>query len=272
MLIDTTLSAATLLDRALAIETAYGRERGEANAPRTLDVDLIVVGDRRANDENLKLPHPLAKERAFVLAPWLDLEPDAEIPDARSDRRPPREGRPRRHHPPRRHRARPAVSPDDPEKESPEGRIRLTPVPTLVGLGVLGLVAGWAVRPLSMRLDLTPPVVSWFAAALVGLVALIVAASAWATARLVRQRRADLPPHQAVNRLALGKASALAGALIAGGYFGYAVAHLGVTDTELAGEIMVRSALAGSGRPGASWAQAFCLSVRVVSDPMTTRP
>ena len=81
MLLDTTLSARTLLERALAIEEAYGRERsGERNAPRTLDVDLIVVGDRRADEDDLVLPHPRAAERAFVLAPWLDLEPDAEIP------------------------------------------------------------------------------------------------------------------------------------------------------------------------------------------------
>jgi 2-amino-4-hydroxy-6-hydroxymethyldihydropteridine diphosphokinase len=78
--LDTTLSARTLLDRAHAVEAAYGRERGESNAPRTLDVDLIVVGDRHADDEALKLPHPRAAERAFVLVPWNDLEPDAEIP------------------------------------------------------------------------------------------------------------------------------------------------------------------------------------------------
>jgi 2-amino-4-hydroxy-6-hydroxymethyldihydropteridine diphosphokinase len=82
ILIDTTLSARTLLDRALAIEDAFGRERtGTKGEPRTLDVDLIVVGDRRANDEDLKLPHPQAHERAFVLAPWHDVEPDADIPD-----------------------------------------------------------------------------------------------------------------------------------------------------------------------------------------------
>ena len=82
ILIDTTLSARTLLDRALAIEDAFGRERtGVRGEPRTLDVDLIVVGDRRANDEDLVLPHPKAHERAFVLAPWHDVEPDAEIPD-----------------------------------------------------------------------------------------------------------------------------------------------------------------------------------------------
>ncbi len=81
VLLDTTLAARTLLERALAIESAYGRERGgERNAPRTLDVDLIVVGDRRADEDDLVLPHPRASERAFVLVPWLDLEPDAEIP------------------------------------------------------------------------------------------------------------------------------------------------------------------------------------------------
>ena len=83
VLADTTLSARTLLDRALAIEDAYGRERGAGpHAPRTLDVDLIVLGDRRAGDDDLELPHPRARERAFVLAPWHDLDPAAELLDA----------------------------------------------------------------------------------------------------------------------------------------------------------------------------------------------
>lgn len=81
LLLDTTLAAHRLLDRALAVEDAYDRERSEVrNAPRTLDVDIIVVGDRRADDEHLQLPHPRAHERAFVLQPWHDVEPDAEIP------------------------------------------------------------------------------------------------------------------------------------------------------------------------------------------------
>lgn len=79
--LDTTLAARTLLERAHAVESAYGRERdGEQNAPRTLDVDLIVVGDRHVDAEDFQLPHPRAAERAFVLVPWLDLESDAEIP------------------------------------------------------------------------------------------------------------------------------------------------------------------------------------------------
>lgn len=81
VLVDTTLPAHMLLDRALAIESAFGRQRGTmVNAPRSLDVDLIVVGDRRADDEALTLPHPRAHERAFVLAPWVDVEPHAELP------------------------------------------------------------------------------------------------------------------------------------------------------------------------------------------------
>lgn len=79
--LDTTLSVATLLDRAHAIEEAFGRERSEVrNAPRTLDVDLIVVGERISEDPDLTLPHPRAHERAFVLVPWAELDPEATIP------------------------------------------------------------------------------------------------------------------------------------------------------------------------------------------------
>jgi 2-amino-4-hydroxy-6-hydroxymethyldihydropteridine diphosphokinase len=81
VLADTTLSAQRLLDRALAIEDAFDRQRSEVrNSPRTLDIDLIVFGDKVCDTEELQLPHPRAAERAFVLRPWHDLEPDAEIP------------------------------------------------------------------------------------------------------------------------------------------------------------------------------------------------
>ncbi len=80
VLIDTTLTVHTLLDRAMAIEDAFERERGVPGAPRTLDVDIIVVGDRIAHDESLTLPHPRAHERGFVLVPWLEIDPEGEIP------------------------------------------------------------------------------------------------------------------------------------------------------------------------------------------------
>lgn len=80
VLIDTTLTVHTLLDRAHAIEDAFERERTVPGAPRTLDVDIIVVGDRIANDDQLILPHPRAHERGFVLVPWLEIDPEGEIP------------------------------------------------------------------------------------------------------------------------------------------------------------------------------------------------
>ena len=115
------LNAVVLLDTTLAAHPAArprarhrGRlrpraQRGASNAPRTLDVDLIVVGDRRADDENLHAAAPAGAERAFVLLPWYDLEPDAEIPDVGADRRAAREDRARGRQPPRRHRARRGV-------------------------------------------------------------------------------------------------------------------------------------------------------------------
>jgi 2-amino-4-hydroxy-6-hydroxymethyldihydropteridine diphosphokinase len=68
------------LDQARAIEAAAGRERPRRWAPRTLDVDLVVVGDTVSADPELTLPHPRAHERAFVLVPWLDVDPDAVLP------------------------------------------------------------------------------------------------------------------------------------------------------------------------------------------------
>ena len=58
----------------------YGRERSEPNGPRTLDIDLIVVGDRLSDTEELKLPHPRAYRRAFVLVPWHEIDQHAQLP------------------------------------------------------------------------------------------------------------------------------------------------------------------------------------------------
>src|SRR5690606_30033548 len=63
----TTLEPHTLLERAQNTENAFGRVREERWGPRTLDIDLIVVGDIVLDDAELTLPHPLAHERAFVL-------------------------------------------------------------------------------------------------------------------------------------------------------------------------------------------------------------
>ena len=76
---ESTLEPLTILDRALAIEENFGRVRDIPNGPRTLDIDIIMVGKRERDTEELQLPHPRAHERAFVLVPWLDIDPEAEI-------------------------------------------------------------------------------------------------------------------------------------------------------------------------------------------------
>lgn len=77
---ETTLEPATILDRVLALEEAYGRTREVKNGPRTLDIDIIMVGKRERDTEELQLPHPRAHERAFVLVPWLEADPLGELP------------------------------------------------------------------------------------------------------------------------------------------------------------------------------------------------
>ncbi|MFF7854278.1 2-amino-4-hydroxy-6-hydroxymethyldihydropteridine diphosphokinase [Streptomyces sp. NPDC007904] len=76
----TTLPPSSLLERAHAIEEAFHRIRDERWGPRTLDVDLVSYADVLSDDPALTLPHPRAHERAFVLAPWHDVAPDAELP------------------------------------------------------------------------------------------------------------------------------------------------------------------------------------------------
>jgi 2-amino-4-hydroxy-6-hydroxymethyldihydropteridine diphosphokinase len=76
----TSLPARAVLHRGLAAERALHRVRGERWGPRTLDVDVIVYDDVVSADPDLTLPHPRAHERAFVLAPWHDVDPAAVIP------------------------------------------------------------------------------------------------------------------------------------------------------------------------------------------------
>ncbi len=78
--VETALSARELLDALLAIERRHGRERDVPNGPRTLDLDIVLYGDKAIHEPGLTVPHPRAHERAFVLAPLLDAWPDAAIP------------------------------------------------------------------------------------------------------------------------------------------------------------------------------------------------
>ncbi|MFF3642540.1 2-amino-4-hydroxy-6-hydroxymethyldihydropteridine diphosphokinase [Streptomyces sp. NPDC002564] len=79
VVVKTTLPPASLLERAQAVEEAFHRVRDERWGPRTIDVDIVAYADVISDDPELTLPHPRAHERAFVLAPWHDVEPEAQL-------------------------------------------------------------------------------------------------------------------------------------------------------------------------------------------------
>jgi len=136
---------------------------------------------------------------------------------------------------------------DDDLDEEPEyqGHIRNTPPGALIGFALTGLVLGWALRPVSVGLGGVAPTVGWLPVLALFFVAVIVGGVAWATYRTLHRRGQRIEPHQAVNRLVLAKACALAGAFFAGGYFGYALSWMGHTDADLAKLRVVQSVLAG---------------------------
>jgi 2-amino-4-hydroxy-6-hydroxymethyldihydropteridine diphosphokinase len=80
LIIATGLPPRDLLEAAHRIEADFGRVRAERFGPRTLDIDLISYAGQASDDPVLTLPHPRAHERAFVLAPWHDIDPAAELP------------------------------------------------------------------------------------------------------------------------------------------------------------------------------------------------
>ena len=73
---DTDLSAREILDLLLAIERTFGRERPFPNAPRTLDLDLILFGNDIVVEQDLEVPHPRFRDRFFVLGPLAEVAPD----------------------------------------------------------------------------------------------------------------------------------------------------------------------------------------------------
>ena len=76
----TALTARALLEALLAEEARFGRTREFPHAPRTLDLDLLLYGDRVIAEPGLFVPHPRMHERAFVLAPLAEIAPDIAIP------------------------------------------------------------------------------------------------------------------------------------------------------------------------------------------------
>ncbi len=82
--LDTTLSPLALLDALQSIETGQGRERLERWGPRTLDLDILLFGDRLINEPRLKVPHDQMQARAFVLYPLAELAPGITLADGRT--------------------------------------------------------------------------------------------------------------------------------------------------------------------------------------------
>lgn len=79
--LDTELAPLQLLDTCQAVEASLGRERTVRWGPRTIDIDLLLYGERRLADPRLTLPHPRMTARAFVVLPLLELDPEMRLPD-----------------------------------------------------------------------------------------------------------------------------------------------------------------------------------------------
>ena len=129
----------------------------------------------------------------------------------------------------------PREEPEEPGEPDPSERLGPTPPGLLGAVALVGLVAGWAMRPLAVWLGRPAPRVGWMPVLALLLVAALVGWTAWTTYRSVHRRHprrdavlAPIQPHQGVNRLALGKACALIGALMVGGYLGYCLSWLGL--------------------------------------------
>ena len=79
-LVETSLAPRDLLDALLAVEQRRGRVRAIPNGPRILDLDIVLYGDQVVDEPGLRIPHPRAHQRAFVLVPLVEVWPDAVIP------------------------------------------------------------------------------------------------------------------------------------------------------------------------------------------------
>ncbi|MBD8891585.1 2-amino-4-hydroxy-6-hydroxymethyldihydropteridine diphosphokinase [Roseibium litorale] len=82
--IETSLSPRQLLDRCLRIEKDLGRIRDVRWGPRIIDIDVLIYGQDKVDEEHLTIPHPRMGERAFVLVPLVEIWPDAPIGDGRT--------------------------------------------------------------------------------------------------------------------------------------------------------------------------------------------
>ena len=129
-------------------------------------------------------------------------------------------------------------------EEPSGGSVNLTPFRALVVAAVFGGLSGWLVVVIANAFDLIPPEVPWTAPIGLILVAALVGALAYATHQRIQVRRERIEPQRAVALRVLGQASALAGALVAGGYFAFALMFLTRLDAAAPRDRVIRSAVA----------------------------
>ena len=141
----------------------------------------------------------------------------------------------------------------DGDPEEPRGTLRPTSARALTACTVVGLALGWALHPVMDAVAGRPPLVSWAQALVLVMVAAIMGFLAWHTWQTVHVRGERLEPHQAVNRLVLARACALAGALVTAGYVGYAVSWLG-DESHYADRWILRALVAAAGAAGVTLA------------------
>ncbi|MFC7362777.1 DUF3180 domain-containing protein [Nocardioides astragali] len=141
--------------------------------------------------------------------------------------------------------------PDEPPQR--RGTLRPTSARALTACIVIGLALGWGMHPLVSRIAGRSPLVSWTQALALVLVAGIMAFLAWHTWQTVQVRGERLEVQQAVNRLVLARACALAGSLVAAGYVGYAVGWLG-DGSQYADRWILRALVAAAGACGVALA------------------
>lgn len=128
-----------------------------------------------------------------------------------------------------------------------EGRLEPLRAGVITVWAVTGLVVGWLLRPIGLSVSLfdVAPVVSWVQPLILGLIAAILGGTAWITHRQLHVLHSQVEAYRTVNRLVLARACVLVGALLAGGYVGYAVSWLGQEGDQIVGDRVLRPAFAG---------------------------
>ncbi|SEP60879.1 DUF3180 domain-containing protein [Microlunatus flavus] len=135
--------------------------------------------------------------------------------------------------------------------QAPSGnQVTSTPRRALVVAALFGGLAGWLLAITTAALDVVPPSIPWSAPVGLVVVGALVGAIAWSTHQQIQVRRERMEPQRAVAFLVLGKASALGGALVAGGYLGYALSFVSRFEAEGPRERVVRSLVAIVGGVG----------------------